>query len=37
LRFAPQGDGPVRVSLGQGYYQTAITESDSVVEMLLDA
>jgi len=37
LRFAPQGDGPVRVALGQGYYQTAITESDSVVEMLLDA
>ena len=37
LMFRPQASGPAHVALGQGYYQTAIEESDRSVEMLLDA
>lgn len=36
LRFRPPTSGAARVALGQGYYQTAIQQSDQSVEMLLD-
>ena len=37
LAFRPEAAGPAHVALGQGYYRTAITESDDSVAMLLDA
>jgi hypothetical protein len=38
LTFAPQADGAPHLALGQGYYRTAIQESDGgALEMALDA
>jgi len=37
LRFSPPASGPVHVALGEGYYQTAVRESDDAVAMTLDA
>lgn len=37
LRFSPGKQDGAQVALGEGYYQTRISESDDAVEMLLDA
>ncbi|MEZ4869694.1 MAG: hypothetical protein R3C14_50680 [Caldilineaceae bacterium] len=37
LSFEPHWHGPVKLALGEGYYRTAIQESDELVELELNA